>query len=361
MAGELEVALGNRAYKIHCGPELLQNVGSILKPLNLASTCLVISNSTVADLYWPHLEKSLITSGFKTELVLVPDSEDAKSLKVASELYDAALKAGIDRKSAIIALGGGVVGDLTGFVAATWLRGVPFIQIPTTLLAQVDASVGGKVAVNHPEGKNLIGAFYQPRAVIADLSTLRTLPKREIRAGLAEVIKYGVIADAEFFAFLEENLKGALAGQTEILEKIVLRCCAIKADIVAKDEREDNLRAILNFGHSVGHAVETVTGYVTYRHGEAVAIGMAAAVRLAVKKEMFTEAEADRLVKLIKEANLPVDVPKFNREEFKAALCHDKKVYNNKLHMILPTKLGKVEILPVIIDEVMAVIQKETN
>lgn len=354
MAGELNVDLGERSYKIHCGSGLLPVAGSILRNLNLAAPCLVVSNATVAGHYWPVLEQSLKTAGFQPHLALVPDGEEAKTLQVAASLYDSALAAGIERRAAVIALGGGVVGDVAGFIAATWLRGVPFIQVPTTLLAQVDSSVGGKVAVNHPGGKNLIGAFYQPLAVIADLDTLATLPPREIRAGLAEVIKYGVIGDASFFAYLEEHLEGALAGDKEVLETIVLRSCAMKAAVVARDERESGLRAVLNFGHTVGHAVEAVTGFTAYRHGEAVAMGMVAAARLAVRRGMFSMEETGRLVRLLARAGLPVTLPDLDPATFQAALGHDKKVRQGQLRMVLPERLGRVQVISVSIEEVMA-------
>nr|WP_277998812.1 3-dehydroquinate synthase [Moorella sulfitireducens] len=348
--------MGERSYSIYCGSGLLKETGRLLKKLDLAPSCLVVSNAVVAGHYWPTLELGLNAAGFHPHLVLVPDGEEAKTLKVAAELYDAALAAGLERRAAIIALGGGVVGDVAGFAAATWLRGVPFIQIPTTLLAQVDASVGGKVAVNHPRGKNLIGAFYQPAAVIAALDTLATLPPREVRAGLAEVIKYGVIMDAGFFAYLEDHLDGVLQGNEGVLETIVLRSCALKAEIVARDEREGGLRAILNFGHTIGHAVEAATGFATYRHGEAVAMGMIAAARVAVRRGMFSEGETGRLVELLQRAGLPVELPALDPAIFREALGHDKKILQGRLRMVLPERLGRVQITPVSLEEVMAVI-----
>lgn len=361
MAGELTVELGERTYKIICGSGLLKQTGPWLKDLDLAAPCLVVSNATVAGHYWPVMEQSLKAAGFQPHLALVPDGEEAKTLEVAAELYDAALAAGIERRAAVIALGGGVVGDTAGFIAATWLRGVPFVQVPTTLLAQVDSSVGGKVAVNHPGGKNLIGAFYQPLAVIADLDTLSTLPPREIRAGLAEVIKYGVIADAGFFAYLEDHLEEALAGDKEVLETIVLRSCAMKAAVVARDERESGLRAVLNFGHTIGHAVEAVTDFAAYRHGEAVAMGMAAAARIAVRRGMFSMEETRRLVRLLERAGLPVNLPSLDPAAFRAALGHDKKIHRGELRMVLPERLGKVCLVPVSIEEIMAEIKAKIS
>ncbi len=356
MAGQLKVELGRRTYSIYCEAGLVKQTGLLLEPLKLPAPCLVVSNSTVAKLYWTGLKESLHNGGFKPQLALVPDGEEAKTLKVAAKLYDACLTAGIERKGAIIALGGGVVGDVTGFIAATWLRGVTFIQVPTTLLAQVDSSVGGKVALNHPRGKNLIGAFYQPAAVIADINTLTTLPLGEIQAGLAEVIKYGVIADASFFSYLEENLQGALAGRAEVLKAIVLRCCAVKADVVACDEREEGLRAILNYGHTVGHAIEAVTAYTTYRHGQAVAIGMVVAARLAVRRGIFPAAAAERLERLLKRAGLPVVMPNVDLQALQSALKHDKKSRQGRLRMVLPQQLGQVGLEAVSWEEIKAVI-----
>ncbi|NLW07917.1 MAG: 3-dehydroquinate synthase [Clostridia bacterium] len=356
MAGRVKVNLGDRSYYIHCGVGLLAEAGRLLKPLKLAAPCLVVSNPTVAELYWPQLEQSLREEGWQPHLTLVPDGEEAKSLKVAAELYDACLAAGIERGAAIMALGGGVTGDVAGFVAATWLRGIAFIQLPTTLLAQVDASVGGKVAVNHPRGKNLIGAFYQPAAVIADLDTLATLPPREMRAGLAEVIKYGVIADAAFFEYLEENIEKILTGDRELLERVVLRCCAIKAEIVAADERENDLRAILNFGHSLGHAFEAVGGYSTYNHGEAVALGMVAAARLAVRRSSFSPQESVRLVNLLQRTGLPVDLPPLKAQALLAALELDKKMRHGRLRMVIPERLGQVKITLVALEEILPLI-----
>jgi len=307
----------------------------------------------VASLYGPKVKESLEKAGFISLFEEVPDGEEAKSLGAAAELYDLALGVGWERRCPVIALGGGVVGDLAGFVAATLLRGVPFIQVPTTLLAQVDSSVGGKVAVNHPRGKNLIGAFYQPRLVVADLDTLRTLPERETRAGMAEVIKYGVIFDAGFFSYLEEHLEEALAGDTKVLEEIVLRSCRIKAEIVAWDEEERGLRAVLNFGHTAGHALEAATGFKRYRHGEAVGVGMVVASRLAVARGLFAEASLERLEGLLVRAGLPTRMPPLDWEAFAAALIRDKKVRHGKLRMVLPVELGRVTLAEVEEEEVL--------
>lgn len=353
MAGQLQVELGERSYPIYCGSGLLEQLGELLTPLDLGRRCLVVTNPVVASLYGPKVKESLEKAGFISLFKEVPEGEEAKSLSAAAELYDLALDVGWERRCSIIALGGGVVGDLAGFVAATLLRGVPFIQLPTTLLAQVDSSVGGKVAVNHPRGKNLIGAFYQPQLVVADLDTLKTLPEREMRAGLAEVIKYGVIYDAGFFSYLEEHLEQALAGEAKVLEKIVLYSCRIKAEVVAQDEEERGLRAILNFGHTAGHALEAATNFNVYRHGEAVAVGMVVAARIAVNRGMFDTGNLERLQKLLKRAFLPTEMPSLDREAFLAALMRDKKVRDGRLRMVLPVELGRVKIMEVEAEELL--------
>ncbi|MDN5346853.1 MAG: 3-dehydroquinate synthase [Clostridia bacterium] len=356
MVAELTVNLGQRSYRIICGPGLLEQAGVLLAELKLSRRCLIVTNPVVGPLYAPRVEESLAGAGFNPKVVTVPEGEEAKTLAVAARLYDAALEAGLDRGSAVIALGGGVVGDVAGFVAATLLRGVPFIQLPTTLLAQVDASVGGKVAVNHPLGKNLIGAFYQPRLVAADLATLRTLPPREVRAGLAEVIKYGVIAEADFFAYLENNLEAALNLDPAVLTEIVYRSCRIKARVVEADERESGLRAILNFGHTVGHALEALTGFKELHHGEGVAIGMVAASRLAQRRGWLQAGEVGRLIDLLKRAGLPVEMPSLDRGALLTAIGRDKKIKDGTLHMVLPRSIGKVEVVPVGLKELEAVL-----
>lgn len=353
MAGQLRVELGERSYYIYGGSGLLERTGELLSSPDLGRRCLVVTNPVVASLYGSKVKEGLEKAGFVPLFKEVPDGEEAKSLSVAAELYDLALSVGWERRCPILALGGGVVGDLAGFVAATLLRGVPFIQLPTTLLAQVDSSVGGKVAVNHPRGKNLIGAFYQPRLVIADLSTLKTLPDREWRSGLAEVIKYGVICDAGFFAYLEEHLERALSGEEPVLERIVLHSCRLKAEVVAQDEEEKGLRAVLNFGHTVGHALEAVTDFAVYRHGEAVAMGMVVAARIAVNRGLFSPEGLARLEKLLRRASLPTEMPYVERTAFLSALVRDKKVRDGRLRMVLPVEMGRVEVLEVEAGEVL--------
>ncbi len=269
----------------------------------------MISNPTVYDLYGKTVSESLRASGYDLIEVLLPDGEEYKSLASTEKIYESLLKAKLDRKSALIALGGGVIGDITGFAASTYMRGIDFIQIPTTLLAQVDSSVGGKTGVNHPLGKNMIGAFWQPRLVWIDTATLETLPRREFLSGLGEVIKYGVIWDEDFFAYLESNRDKILRLDKEALTHIIRRSCEIKAEVVSKDERESGLRAILNYGHTIGHAIETITGYKKYLHGEAVAIGMYMEARLSHQLGLIEKKAVERIKALIDSYELPSEMP----------------------------------------------------
>lgn len=345
-AGAVFIDLGSRSYMIHIGQNLLGSAGEIVRGVFRGEKAMVVTNPKVGALYGKALREQLEKAGVYPVMAEIPDGEEYKSLATAEALYDLAYRNELDRQSPVLALGGGVVGDLAGFVAATYLRGVPFIQIPTTLLAQVDSSVGGKVAVNHPGGKNIIGAFYQPSAVIADLATLKTLPPREIRSGMAEVIKYGVIADEEFFGWLENNLDKVMVLDPAAMEKIVTVSCRIKAAVVHEDENDLGIRAILNFGHTVGHAVESLTGYKTYRHGEAVAIGMAAAAKMAVRMGLLGRPEMDRIISALGRAGLPVDVPAhLDREELIRSMHRDKKVISSRLTFVLPVSVGKAEIV----------------
>ncbi|KKM09643.1 3-dehydroquinate synthase [Clostridiales bacterium PH28_bin88] len=356
--GRLTINLSTRSYPIITGSCIIGQLGGYLKKMDLSPKALVVSNSVVYNLYGPEVLDSLTLAKFRAVPALVPVGEIAKSLNVAQDLYDLAVENDLDRRSPVIALGGGVVGDLAGFVAATYMRGVPFIQVPTTLLAQVDSSVGGKVAVNHPKGKNLIGAFHQPRLVLADMDTLRSLPVRELRAGMAEVIKYGVIRDAEFFTFLEENLEAIMALEPQAVEQVVHRSCAIKAAVVEADETEQDLRAILNFGHTIGHAVETLTGYHTYLHGEAVAIGMVTVADIAVRLGWFLAEERDRLVRLIQAAGLPTELPAgLTWEVIVGAAEHDKKAVHDRLTLVLPETIGLVKYHTLSSEELLAVWQ----
>lgn len=344
--GEVLVDLGSRSYTIHIGYSLFERLGEKVKSLFPDSkVVMIITNPTVRSLYGRYVQKQLEAAGILPLVAEVPDGEEYKSLSSTERLYDLAYSKDLDRKSPILALGGGVIGDLAGFVAATYLRGVPLIQVPTTLLAQVDSSVGGKVAVNHPQGKNIIGAFYQPAAVIADLSSLKTLNEREIRAGLAEVIKYGVIADSEFFTWLEDNLENALKLEPTVMEKVVSMSCQTKAAVVQEDETDQGRRAILNYGHTVGHAVESLSGYGTYRHGEAVAIGMVAAAKIAERMGLIGKAERSRIESVLVRAGLPVDVPAcLNTNKIIRSMYRDKKVVESRLTFVLPVRIGRAEV-----------------
>lgn len=300
----VEVPLGDRSYKIHIGPGLLDSLGRLVAQASPSPTAAILTDENVAGLYADRAISAMNGAGFRTSLMVVKAGEQSKSLAMASTLYSDLAKAGIERSSPIVSLGGGMVGDLGGFIAATWLRGVPFVQVPTTLLADFDAAVGGKTAVNHEAGKNLIGAFHQPRLVLIDTETLASLPERDHRAGMAESIKHGVIRDAEFFAWQEEHARAILDRSPDVLGELIERNCRIKADVVAADEREAGLRAILNFGHTIGHAIESDQRYAL-RHGECVAIGMVAADRIAVERGMFPEDQARRIELLIKKIGLP--------------------------------------------------------
>jgi len=342
----VKVDLGERSYDITVGVSLGQ-AGAELEGLGFGRKMAVVTNPSVKQLYGQRVVESLKAAGFLVMSIEIPDGEKFKTIDWANSIYTALLINSFDRKSALIALGGGVIGDITGFAAATFMRGVPFVQIPTTLLAMVDSSVGGKTGVNHPLGKNMIGAFYQPRKVIMDLDVLRSLPKEEFLAGMAEVIKYGVIRDASFFDYLENNREKILALDPDMLEYIVLRSCEIKAEVVSRDEREEGLRAILNFGHTVAHAIETAENY-TMRHGHAVAIGMVFAAKLAHKTGLCDGTVPERVEKLLAFYGLPVDLSALSRKptaaELMDAIQVDKKAEGGKVKFIMPTKIGEVVI-----------------
>ncbi|MCF8009775.1 MAG: 3-dehydroquinate synthase [Clostridiales bacterium] len=349
---KVDIKLGRRSYEIITGPGLLSRAGEYLNELGLGKKVLLVSNAQVYKLYGEILKNSLQNSGFTTAAAIVLDGEEYKNLWEAEKLYNAAFGAGLDRNCPVLALGGGVIGDLAGFVASTYMRGVPLVQVPTTLLAQVDSSVGGKVAVNHPRGKNIIGSFYQPGIVTADLNVLESLPERELKAGMAEVIKYGIIYDASFFAWLEENMDYLLNMDYEALAYAVEKSCRIKARVVEEDETEKGMRAILNFGHTVGHALEALTEYKTYRHGEAVAIGMTAAARLAENMNFLSSSDRERIIELLLKAKLPVEIPTgLNREQLINCFYQDKKSASGKLTFVLPVKIGQVEIVKDIKEE----------
>jgi 3-dehydroquinate synthase len=334
----LNVELGERRYPIHIGNGLLRRP-ELLKPCIAGSRVLVVTNETVGPLYLEPLLKLL--APWKPVCVVLPDGEVYKTLDVLNTIFSALLENRCDRKTTLIALGGGVVGDMTGFAAATYQRGVPFIQIPTTLLAQVDSSVGGKTGVNHPLGKNMIGAFHQPACVIIDTDVLATLPDKEMSAGLAEVIKYGLIGDVEFFVWLEQNLDKLLQRDPQALAYAIERSCADKARVVAADEREAGSRALLNLGHTFGHAIETGVGYGVWLHGEAVAAGMCMAADLSRRLGWLTLEEFERIEKLLRRARLPTRAPNtLSGAQLREFMSVDKKVEAGKLRLVLPKGLG---------------------
>jgi len=338
----LNVELGERRYPIHIGSGLLRRP-ELLQPCIAGSRVLVVTNETVGPLYLDTLLKQLVP--WDPVCVVLPDGEVYKTLDVLNNIFTALLKHRCDRKTTLIALGGGVVGDMTGFAAATYQRGVPFIQVPTTLLAQVDSSVGGKTGVNHPLGKNMIGAFHQPECVIIDTDTLSTLPDKELSAGLAEVIKYGLIGDAEFFVWLEQNLDKLRQRDPQALLYAIERSCADKARVVAVDEREAGSRALLNLGHTFGHAIETGAGYGAWLHGEAVAAGMCMAADLSRRLGWLTPDEFARIEKLIQRAQLPTRAPRtLSAAQLRELMSVDKKVEAGKLRLVLPKGLGRAVI-----------------
>jgi len=338
---QLQVGLGERAYAINIGQGTLANLGNELRKIDFPRKIALISNQVVADFYAEDLKNSLVDAGFTVSLQLIPDGEQYKSLDTFERVIEWLINDQFDRKTGLIALGGGVVGDLVGFVAASYLRGIPFVQVPTTLLAQVDSSVGGKTAVNHPLGKNLIGAFYQPRHVQVDVETLKTLTDSDFRSGLAEVVKYGVISDHSFFQWLIDHSEALIQRKPEALIYAVTRSCQIKADIVERDEREQSIRAYLNFGHTIGHAVEKLTGYGSIKHGEAVAVGMVAASRISEKLQLCTSADTAAIENLLKRLELDTHLPTFSLSDYVEVMFRDKKVSSGTLRFILNHGIGQ--------------------
>ena len=342
----ITVSLERNPYDVIIGRSMVKEIGSALAdlPIRSGTKILVVSNPDVARPYGDSCLSGLRAAGFNPVLLEIDAGEERKTLQTLSSILDKAQQEGLERTSLMLALGGGVVGDMTGFAAACWLRGIGIVQVPTTLLSMVDASIGGKTGVNHPKGKNLIGAFHQPRLVVIDPLTLNTLPVREFRAGMAEVIKYGVIGDPDLFRRLEEasDLSDPSAIDPKLLHDILVLSAEAKAAVVADDEREGGRRAILNYGHTFGHVVETLTGYGTWLHGEAVAIGMATVGQLAVQKGLWSEADQQRQLKLIQKAGLPVAWPSLDQEAALRTLQGDKKVRHGRLRFVLPTQIGNV-------------------
>lgn len=335
----LHVALGERSYPIYIGERLLSEPELFAAHIK-GKEVLIVTNETVAPLYLDDVKSAL--TAYRLETVTLPDGEQYKTLEIMQRVFDGLLHARMSRQATIIALGGGVIGDMAGFAAACYQRGVPFIQVPTTLLSQVDSSVGGKTAVNHPLGKNMIGAFYQPQCVFADISTLKTLDNRQFAAGLAEVIKYGLINDAEFFGWLEVNMAGLVARQPELLAQAIALSCQAKADIVAADEREQGVRALLNLGHTFGHAIETGCGYGVVLHGEAISIGMAMAADLSKRLGWLDLTTVERIKAVLTLAGLPVTVPtEMTAGRFMDLMAVDKKVQDGAIRLILLKAIGQ--------------------
>jgi 3-dehydroquinate synthase len=341
---ELTVGLGERSYPILIQKGLLDRIGGELQKNSFAKRYGIIADDKVAALFGERLLVSLQKSEINAELITFPRGEESKNLSTIAALTSTLARHGFDRKDGLLALGGGVTGDITGFLASCYMRGIPFAQVPTTLLAQVDSSVGGKTGVDIPEGKNLVGTFYQPKAVFVDSQVLRDLPRSELLNGLAEVIKYGVIYDRDFFKFLEMSRKNILDLDLQVLEDVIARCCKIKAAVVESDEKESDFRRILNFGHTIGHAVEAVSGY-SLAHGSAVAMGMVAVAELAVLKGILDNKEKERLKKLLLEFGLPVAIPQeYDRKRIQELLLSDKKTIGGRIFFVLPTIIGKVMI-----------------
>ncbi len=335
----ININLKKRSYPIYVGEGLLENCDLFKKHISNKKVA-IITNDKIAPLY---LEKISNTLSVEKEIIpiILPDGEVFKNFETLNLIYDTLLKNKANRQITLIALGGGVIGDITGFAAATFMRGVDFIQIPSTLLSQVDSSVGGKTGINHPLGKNMIGAFYQPKCVIADINLLETLPDKELSAGLAEVIKYGLIRDSSFFEWLENNVEGIIKRDSQLLIEAVVRSCQNKADIVESDEFESGIRAILNLGHTFGHAIETATGYGKWLHGEAIAIGMVMAAYLSEQMGWLTKEENQRIKSLIVDANLPINPPEISKQEFLDLMQLDKKTKEDQINLVLQQGIGK--------------------
>ncbi len=337
---DLRVGLDERSYSIHIAEGILSGIGALCRALPLKGKCAVITNPTVAALYLSQVRSSLEKEGYQAIVLEIPDGEEYKNSSTLDMIYDGLISAGLDRGAFIVALGGGVVGDMAGFAAATFLRGVPFVQVPTTLLAQVDSSVGGKTGINHRLGKNLIGAFYQPSLVVIDLDTLDSLPEREYLCGIAETLKYGFVLERSLFEYILGSVEELKRRQKKVLLHVVSEACRIKAAVVEKDERESGLRAVLNYGHTIGHAVETLSGYGSVKHGEAVAIGMAQAARLSAMRGYSTSEERDAITGLIARFGLSLELPDFPLKDYQKIIAHDKKKRDDGVNFIFNRGIG---------------------
>ena len=350
---EIHVNLGPQSYSITIGAKILNELSKHLAKQAPSKKIIFITNPKLARLYKNKI-KGHLKGHFNDHWVLIPDGERYKTLKTVEKIYHELGKLEADRKTILVALGGGVVGDITGFVAATYLRGIPFIQIPTSLLAMVDSSVGGKTGVDLPFGKNLVGAFYQPKAVLVDIDFLKTLPQRELLCGLAEVVKYGALWDETLFSFLEQNVEKILKLNPEILAETIARCCSIKAEIVSKDEKESGLRSLLNFGHTLAHAIETVSGYNKILHGEAVSQGMVYAATLSASKKLCSWDVVERLENLLFTFGLPIEWPHYPKNKYEKAILQDKKKSGDKINYVVIREIGKTELMSLTPKEILA-------
>ena len=352
----LTVDIKDQPYPIHIGPGLLDRADLVVPHLSQKRVA-IITNTTIAPLYLNRLKTTLTSAGIECIEIVLPDGEQHKNWQTLNQIFDQLIAHRCERKTTLIALGGGVVGDMTGFAAATYQRGVPYIQVPTTLLAQVDSAVGGKTAINHPQGKNMIGAFYQPKLVLADTETLTTLPNREFSAGMAEVIKYGLIRDLLFFEWLEGNMEKIIARDHESIVHAVYESCRNKAEVVAQDEKETGIRAILNLGHTFGHAIETATNYNTWLHGEAVAMGTILAAKLSRIIGNLEQRDVERISTLFNNIGLPTIAPKLGIDRYLELMALDKKVAGNRIHLILIRRIGagyvKADTAPEFLNEVL--------
>ncbi len=355
---KIKVELKDRSYLIFIGADILSSLPEEFISLFAKKKCLIVTDSNVYNLYAESFLNGISKKGIPAKIFSFPAGEKSKNFKTYQEILKAALSAGLDRKSAILALGGGVTGDLAGFASATYMRGIDYIQIPTTLLAMVDSSVGGKTGIDLREGKNLVGAFWQPKIVLADINVLQTLDEREFKCGLSEIVKYGVILDEKFFDLLENESDKVIKRDPEIIIRMVERSCQLKAQVVGLDEREESgLRAILNYGHTFGHAIETLTSYGKYNHGEAVAIGMALSAKFAVSSGMLDKNSFNRIVSLLKRFSLPYELQNIDSKDIINVMKRDKKSVSGEINLVVPSKIGKVSVIKAKENDIIKVLE----